>query len=266
LLTVLSLIITRFSKASSMAAAWLSRKRYQALFLDLPEDLTSFVRKYMGEEISEVELWRSYGYLTGLQEPFINVMRYRMNHIIDVLPRLKYKMPELEVYCYLDLKCHIEASRLSEKLLLLETRERVRKGIKISEWRELMHDEKELARVGLRRTIENISEVVKKYSKSTVLYGSFIKPFKDCMKSKGFIVEPIYLQHYWRSPLDILRIMIWIRGVEYIQDEMFTRCVKGYLKYLDYVISSDDIDVAHDKWVSETKPDHSSPCNAGVLP
>ena len=74
------------------------------------------------------------------------------------------------------------------------------------------------------------------------------------MEAKGFIVEPIYFHLYWRSPIDVLRTIISVRGLDAVSDEVILHCVKGQLKYLDYVLLSEDLDVAHEKWTSETRP------------
>lgn len=252
--TVSTLIVTRFRKTAERVAAWLTKERYQALFLDLPEDLETFVSRHVYEEISLEEFWRSYGYLTGLQEPFINVLRYTLNPILNVLTQLRNRMPELIVYCYEDVRYHLKVCRLSERLLLLEAGERVRRRIKLREWRELLRDELELATVGLRGMVENIVEEAEKHSRNVILYGGLVKPFKSSMEARGFKVEPIYLQHYWRSPLEVLRTILWFQGVDDVPDEVIVRCVKCHLNYLDFVLSSKDIDVAHNKWTSETRP------------
>jgi hypothetical protein len=46
---VSALILTRFRETAEKAAAWLTKERYQALFLDLPEDFMTFVREYMAK-------------------------------------------------------------------------------------------------------------------------------------------------------------------------------------------------------------------------
>jgi hypothetical protein len=251
---VTALILTRFREAAEKAAAWLTKEQYHALFLNLPEDLTPFVREYMEQELPPERLWRSYGYLTGLQEPFLNALRYQLASILNVLPELRRLMPQLKVYCSQDLACQIEVNRLSERLLLLATSERVRKKIRLAEWRRLLADELELAALGLERLVENVVEDASMHRRSVILYGGLVKPLKDCMEVKGLTVKPIYLQRYWRNPLDVLRILSWSQGVNRVPDEVMRRCVRTYLSYLDYVLASEDVDTAHAKWTVETQP------------
>jgi hypothetical protein len=252
---VSALILTRFRETAEKAAAWLTKERYQALFLDLPEDLTTFVREYMDKGMPQERLWGSYGYLTGLQEPFINALRFQMDSIVNALPGLRRVMPMLKVYCCQDVECHIESNRLAERLLLLATRERVRKTMKLGEWRRLLADEVEHAARGVGRMVENVVDRTTIQERNVVLYGGLIKPLKDCLEAKGFTVKAIYFQRYWRNPLDVLRIRSWANGVDNISDKVIMRCVRNYLCYLDYVFSSEDLDAAHVKWTSETHPD-----------
>jgi len=242
---VTALILTRFRETAERAAAWLTRAHYHTLFLNLPEDLTPFVRAYMERELPPERLWRSYGYLTGLQEPFLNALS---------LPELRRLIPQLKVYCSQDLACQIEANRLSEQLLLLATRERVRKKIRLVEWRQLSADELELAAVALERLVENVVDGAGKQWRNVLLYGDLIKPVKDCMEVKGFTVKPIYFQRYWRNPLDVLRIISWARGVNKVPNNVMRHCVRTYLSYLDYVLASKDVDAAHATWTAAIRP------------
>lgn len=251
---VTALILTRFRETAERAAAWLTRAHYHTLFLNLPEDLTPFVRAYMERELPPERLWRSYGYLTGLQEPFLNALRYHLAPLLHVLPALRRLMPGLKVYCSQDLACQMEANRLSERLLLLATSERVRKKIRLAEWRQLLADELELAAVALERLVENVVDGAGKQWRNVLLYGGLIKPVKDCMEVKGFTVKPIYFQRYWRNPLDVLRIISWARGVNKVPNNVMRHCVRTYLSYLDYVLASKNVDAAHATWTAAIRP------------
>jgi hypothetical protein len=71
--------------------------------------------------------------------------------------------------------------------------------------------ELECADVGLRKAVENIAEGAIAHSRNVVLYRGMVKPFKDCMEAEGFTVEAVYLEHHWRSPLDVLRVIAWAK-------------------------------------------------------
>jgi len=246
------LILTGLRKAAERAVEWMSRKRFGSVFLDLPEDLTPYVREYMYGRMSQQDLWKNYAYLTGLQQPFVNASRNGVEPILNALPWLKGRMPELEAYCYQDLESHMESCRLSEKVLLMEAVGRVRGKIDVEEWRRILNQELVCVTVGWTRALENIVEVARGVPENVVLYSGFTRPIKERLEEDGFEVKSVYLQHYWRSPLDVLRAMAWLRGVENVSCGLILECVKRHLKYLDYVIFSEDLDTAHARWEQET--------------
>jgi hypothetical protein len=162
-------------------------------------------------------------------------------------------MREHEIYCYQELDHHIEGTRLSERLILLETKSRVSSKIAVEEWRTLLRDELEYADSGLRRAVANIAEGAMAQARNVVLYHGVIKPFKACMAAEGFTVEAVYLQHYWRSPLEVLRVIAGVKGVDSLSNKMIARCVQCHLRYLDHVLSSNDVDAAHKQWTHEIR-------------
>ena len=254
--TIIALILAKFRKGSERVASWLAREGYDSLFLDLPRDMENFLKTHMDGELSFEGLWRSYGHLTGFQKPFINALRYTIDPIVNALTRLRHRMPDLWIYCYQDLEHHMEAARLSERLLLLETKGRVSGRISVEEWRKLLRDEVECETSGFVKSVENIAEEAIDHSRNVVLYRGMVKPLKSYMEAKEFKVEALYLQHYWRSPLEVLRTIAWTQGVDNVSDDEIRRCVRYHLRYLDYVLSSEDIDGAHEKWILETLLTH----------
>ena len=136
---------------------------------------------------------------------------------------------------------------------MLETKSRVSSRIAVEEWRTLLRDELECADVGLRKAVENIAEGAMAHARNVVLYRGMVKPFKECMEAEGFSVEAVYFQHYWRSPLEVLRVIAWAQGVENISDDVIARGVQYHLRYLDHVLSSNDVDAAHEKWTLEIR-------------
>jgi len=118
--TITALILTRFREGAKKVASWLTKKSYESLFLDLPKELEKFLSVHIEGEAFVEDLWRSYSYLTGFQEPFINAMRYTVDPILDALAQFRSRLHELKVYCYQDLEYYMEARKLSERLLILE--------------------------------------------------------------------------------------------------------------------------------------------------
>ncbi|MFX0107504.1 MAG: hypothetical protein ACFE7R_04405 [Candidatus Hodarchaeota archaeon] len=252
--TLLTLVLTKLRTTTERAFEWLTKSRFQTLFLHLPEDMTNFVDEYLEREMSKEDLWQSYSDLTGLQEPYINALRYRMDPLLETISQLKGSIPRLEVYCYQDLRVHIDAHSLSERFLLLETSERVRSKIRISDWRELLEKQLELGTRELDRVAENISLHAEHHPWNVILYDGTLKPFKTIMESMGFMVKIIHLHNYWRSPLEVLAKMARTWGVDNLPDRLIMICIENHLRYLDYVLSFQNIDSAHDRWVSDVLP------------
>lgn len=251
---ITALIHTRFRKGANSAASWLAGNRYESLFLALPTDLEKFLKMYMDAELSEEDLWRSYGYLTGVRLPFINALRYTIDPIITVLPRLRHKAPEPEIYCYGNTESCIEATRLTERVVILESNGRMGGQIDVGGWRALLRDERDLEFSVSQKSLENIAENAVFHSRNVVLSQGMGKSFRRYMEARGFDVEAIYLKHFWRSPLEALRVMVRLQGVDNVSDDVIERCVEGQLRYLEYILSSKDLDTAHEKWTMEMHP------------
>jgi len=249
---VYAFIHSGFKKAAEKAVEWLGRLRYESLFLELPEDFTPYVIGYMDERLSLDELWRSYEYLTGFKQPYVNALKYGIGSVLKALRELKLKTPEMEVYCYLDLKYHLDNNRLTEKTVLLEAVERVRNGVKVDEWRNLLTEEHENSMKGWKRVTETLSELLRLNEENIIFYSGFTRPLKEYLREEGFKFNPIYLQRYWKPPLEALKTLIWINGINNIPDDVIVSSIKNQLKYLDHVLSSENIDEAHEEWTRET--------------
>jgi hypothetical protein len=252
--TIIALIHSRFMKGAESAAAWLEGNSYESLFLALPIDLEKFLNSYTDGELSGEDLWRSYRYLTGVQLPFINALRYSIDPIITVLPKLRHKMPEPEIHCYQDTEGCIEATKLTERVVLLESRGRMGGRIDVGAWRALLHYELDFEIFESQRSLENIAENAVSYSRNVVLSQGMGKSFRSYMEARGFNVEAIYLKHYWRSPLEVLRVMARTRGIDNLSDEVIANCIQDQLRYLEYILHSKNLDAAHEKWTMEVQP------------
>ncbi|MEM2094942.1 MAG: hypothetical protein QXI32_06565, partial [Candidatus Bathyarchaeia archaeon] len=196
--TIVALNLTKFRKGAEKAACWLMRENFDALFLNLPRELEGILKVYMLGDSSVEDFWRNYYYLTGLQRPFVNALRYAIDPLVNALPELYIRNSGLKVYCYQSLENHIVAMKLSERLLFLEAKDKVSSRIRVEDWRKLLRDEIICAGLGFQRNVENIAEEAISHASSVVLYEGLVKPFKDSMEAKGFKVRVLHILHYWR--------------------------------------------------------------------
>jgi len=248
---ITALIHTRFRKRAAGTVAWLQENSYESLFLALPTDLEKYLKSYTSRGLSLEDLWRSYGYLTGVQLPFIKALRYTIDPIIEVLPHLM--APKPEIYCYQDTESSIEATKLSERTVILELKGRMGGGIDIGAWRALLRDELDYEGLAFRRSLENIAENAINHPRNVVLSQWMGRSFRSYMETKGFAVETIYLKHYWRSPLEALKIEARLRGVDSISEDLIMKYIQEQLRYLAYILNSKDLDEAHEKWTMEMR-------------
>jgi len=236
------LILTGFREASEGALTWIFRERPSPLLIDLPQDFTvSLERLYEGRMTIE-EFWSEYQFLTGLEEPYVNSIRRTIGLILNSLPGLKAEVPSLEFVCYLDLKEHLRLMEMSEKLLLLEASARMSSRLRLDEWRRLLAEELRRLQSAWKKASENLLESLRRGAKNAVLYRGIPRTLIERLAKEGYNVKPVYFQSYWRPPLDVLRRIIREHGVDWIPDEVLAFCVSSHLRYLDYVISSEDLE------------------------
>jgi hypothetical protein len=248
------LVFTGFRAAAERAAQRLRTMEFEGLLLNLPEEMEGFLKSYINGRMDLEELLKSYRYLTGSSQPFVNALRYRMEPLLTALPILGERRRGLMVECYQDLESSISSRNLSERLLLLEAAERIRGRISVTKWRDLLREEIRYAEERWLRERENIVEKAGRHPRSLVLYGGSPKALKEYLERRGFSVNVVFTQRYWRPPLEVLRMIASLRGVEELCDRVISDCVQRHLQYLDYILLSGNIDEAHEKWTRENAP------------
>jgi len=262
---VVALLTLGFRRAYQRAVEWLRSIAWNALHLNLPAEFESFVRAYVGRTITEEELWRNYVYLTGSQTPFVRVLRSQLNPVLDCLKQFATITLEPTIYCYQDLSSHIESRRLSEKVLMLEFRERVGRNVQAEEWRKLLSEELRYANDAWQGSVGNIVEKARRHSRNIMLYGGHLKPLRQSLEVEGFSVEIICPQTYWRSPIDSLRTIFWMKGAGNVTDEEIEYYVERQIEYLDLVLSCDNIDEAHESWAHRIQQFYSTTRRFGCV-
>lgn len=247
------LVTSGFRRASLKAADWLVRSTFDSLFLNLPEDFESFIRAYARKSIGRRTLWKAYGYMTGTQEPYVKALADRFEPILELLPDLVDRYPSLELYCYHDLAYHVRLDKIAEKFLMLEYRERVGKHIKIDEWRKLLAEDLECSSQLARNSVEYISERLSSSKEAAILCGGLTRYLRRFLELR-LTSRSVYLDTYWRPPLQVLQTLASVHGLPSISDESLESFVKDHFTYLDYVITSKDVDEAHSAWSRDSKP------------
>jgi len=234
-----------FRDAYRKVAEWLRRHPWDLLFLDLPKESEPFIKACAEKKATAIEFWRSYGLLTGLAEPFVNSLRLRFQSILEGIRNAHLRGREIR--CYRDLKSYIDEKKILERIFLLEFRYQVTGRLEVEEWKDILCREMETAGDTWNRAVERILEEAEPNSRNTVLYGGHLES-TNRLRRPHTELEVILLEDYWKSPLDILRTLLWRHGTDKISDERIESYLKLQKKYLDLVIGSKDVDEAHRAW------------------
>jgi len=223
---------------------------FDAVLVGLPEDLERTVRDHVKGIVSEETVWKEYQIATGLHERLIEPVRRRIHPLLQHLARRVLLEPKTRVFCYEDLSSHVGSGRAAEKLLLLQTAERIRRRVAVEEWRAALVEELESSKESWDRSMENLDEKAAWQDTNLVMHAGLIGPLRERLVEQGFSVEIIRLETYWRSPIEVLRTLMWVRRSGQVSDEEIEQCVREQMRYLDFVISSESPDLAHEKWTT----------------
>jgi len=244
-MTKLTILLTLgFKKAYERTSNWLRDMQWGSIFLDLPTESEPFLNAYVEEKLDESEFWGNFILLTGLAKPFIYSLKLRFNPILKCIKATW--ADEREIHCYNDLGSYVREKKILEKILFLELRYRLTKKLDLKEWKKTLLKERETKEDSWLSAADRILEESKP-SENIILYGGYPKS-TNYLKRPGNKIEIVLLDNYWKSPLDILRTLLWKYGFDDISDEKFERYLKLQKRYLDLVINSKDVDEAHEKW------------------
>ncbi len=234
-------------KSVETAIRWLEQSKHDAVLLGLPQDLEHFVQAYALGEISEDELWNSYQLMTGLLRPLADSFRSKLKPLLKYLSTSAHKR-KAEVYCYDDLATHVHSGKFAERILLLSYRGRVCSDIDLEEWRQTLVDELRIAQSTWKRSVEDLVEKTFQNVENAIFYEGLLGPLVKYLRQSGVSIRAVHMLSYWRAPLDALRTAASLRGDAYLTEENIRRAVELHMKYLDTVISSDDLDESEKKW------------------
>ena len=202
--------------------------------------------------LNEEEFWNDYLALTGLSAPFANSLRYKLGPIIEKLPVIRSKR-SFDVHCFETLQHRTLLSGFTERLLLLEFKSRATGKIDVNEWRAVLCEELEIEKLFEERIVENIRERGMNYQKSVAIHAGSAKNLKRKLAS-NYEVKTVCLEHYWKSPLEVLKTLFALKGVDNVPDNTIRLCVRQHLGYLNYILLHDNVDSSHNVWVKEFKP------------
>lgn len=244
-----------------MVARWICRNSWGSLFLNLPVEFEPYINAYRHNEIDEDSLWRSYYLLTGLSDPFVNSVKLRFQPIFENLQHVS-SLKDRQIYCYTDVQAEVESKNITETLLLLEFRYHATGRFELENWRKLLlHEYNTLKDFG-ERMFERILEGTEIHPSNLILFTGYLNAVER-FTQHNTQVKVVLLDTYWKSPLDILRTIIWKHGLEKTSDETIEFYLRLQKKYITYILQYQDIDKAHEAWTRtiqrRLKVQHNSP-------
>jgi hypothetical protein len=242
------LLTLGFKKVYEKASNWLRDIQWSSLFLDLPNELDPFIKSYFKGKINEEKLWENCATLTGLEEPFIKSLKLRYQSVLNSIKEIRTN--DRRINCYRDLESYIKQSKIIEKILLLELRHRIGRKLEITEWTNVLFEEKKISEKSWYQATENIIEEADENTRNIILYEGSLESVKHLKKGSNK-VKIILLENYWKSPLDMLRTILWKYGFDHISDEKIIHYLNLQQKYLELIIYSKDVDEAHQIWTDK---------------
>ena len=240
-----------FRKRFEKVGRWLKETYWSSLFLNLPVESERYITAYVERKIDQREFWNYFTLLTGFAEPFINSLKLRFQPILESLKDIS--LSEREIHCYSDLKSYIEEKKIQEKILLLQFRLRTTSRLDMKEWKDTLIEEIKISEDSWRRAAYRIFSETEEMSQNTILCGGYLNSIKSHLSKPNNEIEFILLDDYWKSPLDILRTIIWKHGRENIDEKKIELNLKLQKSYIDLVLTSENIDEAHETWTNMAK-------------
>jgi len=218
----------------------------QAL-VEIPIEMQAIVGRFLDFDRSLDQFWSDYARVTGLAEPFVRAARYSCDDFLLELRKAKLVKPELQVACYGSLQDEKDRSRLSEKLLALELRSKISR-IDVKDWRGYLAEELQSSESSFKNAYDNFVGLLRAGLKTAILWSASAGPIVNFLRQNSCPFRVRYVMTYLKPPLTVLLAVARIRGLNNIMDHEIEIAVRMHLQYLDYVVSSENLDAAHKRW------------------
>jgi hypothetical protein len=215
--------------------------------VEVPIEMQRISQGFLDFDRSLDQFWSYYERATGLAGPFVRAARYSWDHFLLELRKAKLVKPELKIACYGSVEDEKDHARLSEKLLALELRSKISR-IDVKEWRGYLAEELQNSESNFRSAYDRLVWRLRGGLKKAILWCGSASPIVNVLRKNGCQLQVRYAVTYFKPPLAALVAVARIRGLDNITDREIETVVKMHLQYLNFVISSENLDVAHRRW------------------
>jgi len=224
----------------------------ERFLINFPSHLSCELEEFGFGNLTTDEFWEIYKEKCNVNEPFLNALKYKYNPILESLPDLYEKLPDLQIMPYQNLSYIEKVSELEEEILLETFRARLTGKIKVEEWKELLSDDYEWNATFREKNEETILNNIDKDKNYLILYEGYVKSLLQKMRAMGYFPRINFLKEYYRSPLEMFIYEIGKNGSENISDECIKKCIKDHIRYVELILYEKSIDDAHKKWENST--------------
>jgi hypothetical protein len=241
------ILAPKLKEAMRRAGRLVSFELPDLALVEIPIDMQRTVERFFDFDRSLDQFWSEYERATGLARPFIRAARYSWDHFLLELRKAKLVKPELKVACYGSVEDEKDRSRLSEKLLALELRSKISR-IDVKEWRGYLAEELLSSQSNFKSAYDRLVWRLRGGLKRAVLWCGSASPIVNVLRKNGCPLQVRYTVTYFKPPLVAFLAVARIRGLDNITDREIESGVKIHLQYLNFVISSENLDTAHKRW------------------
>jgi len=223
---------------------------YDALFLNLPENLEPLVRDLVEKRLSYGALIEEVRERKLVPEP-VTGWRYTAEPLLKSLTGAKLHKSGLELYCYKDVNYNIISASISGKIALLTFRAQITGKVNIEDWKRIFRKGIECEREALKREVDSIDE--KAGHECSCVSGLGGENLERFLKEKGHSVNLTNIEEFYHpTPLEILEERL---AKEDDPNEEVEELIREHLEYVrDYILKSRNRDQAYYQWVYDKVP------------
>jgi hypothetical protein len=249
--TIKILVVPNLRTSHMKAVRYLKEEpTYDKLFLDFPENLEPLVKALAKGELSYRDFFGEVRERRLVPEP-IEGWRYTAEPLLKSMPELRRRKPELELYCYKDVRDTKRFVEMATEIAQLTLRANVTRKINVEDWRNILREGLSYKREALNNEVCFIYE--RTSHNSTCTSGMDGGRLEQRLAERGYQVSLTTVEEWYHpTPLEILEERL-AKGD--ILDEEVEELVKGHLEYVrNYILTRKNRDQAYYQWVYDKVP------------
>lgn len=252
-MSCIDLLLSPNLRISSMKASKLLQEKSSGcdvFLLNFPEEMEDRVVDLASEQISYDELIDEVRKLGLIPEPEGSWI-YTVKPIIEALPQLARRSPNLAIHCYGSRENEFRSMEIAVRIIRLTLRTTLIGEVEHESWRETLRASIEVDKDAAENEAEKILR--KAGDRAICLSDLGGRRFKNALVEAGLHVKVLYTDYtYHFTPLMILKRKITLRTVD---DQELERLVLSHLEYVrSYVYRFKNRDRAYYEWMYDKVP------------